>query len=419
MAMNVILFNTDSYRRDNLSCYGPTRVKTPSLDKFAKQAHVFENANTGSFATLNNRMDIMSGRFSFIDHQWGRLPQDWVTLQQLLTASGVRTHAIYDNPHLSEMGYNYERGFGSWDWTRGQETDLWRTEPRNLEMPPRPETYCRREFIIRGYLSNNQKCKNEEDFFPARTITSACKWLEDNQDQDKFFLYLDLFDPHEPWDPPKKYLDWYDPNYSGFRLAFPDYRFWREYFSEEEMQNFRNLYYAEASMVDHWFGVLMDKLDELGISEDTAVIFTSDHGYLFGEHEFIGKSLMVDEGGRPGNESVPLYSDIRRIPLMVRLPGQGKGTRIPALVQPADLMPTILEMCGLVTSEVVAGQAQIQALQCGIFVTEDWKFDPASVHGRTLMPLLNGATSRYRDITITSGTLLQHTSLLSKCAIVT
>ena len=117
--------------------------------------------------------------------------------------------------------------------------------------------------------------------------------------------------------------------------------------------------------------------------------------------------------------SVNLYEGIRRVPLMIRLPQQVEGSRIPALVQSPDLMPTILEMAGVLTTEVIGGQSRTQALQCGVFYTEDWQFDPAGVHGRSLMPLMRGETNRHRDIAVSSNTIIHPTPLLAKGSIVT
>ena len=417
--MNVILFMSDTYRRDNLSCYGPTVVRTPNLDRFAQQSFVFDNALLGSFPTLPNRLDIMSGRFCHIDHEWCPLPAKTVTLQQILSASGVTTHAIYDNPHLTEMGYFYERGFGSWDWVRGQETDLWKSVGRDLVMPANRHQYASRDFILQRHMANTEWWKHEEDRFAPRSVQAACKWLDENQDQESFFLYLDLFDPHEPWDAPRKYVDWYDRSYSGDPILYPDYRLASEYFSPDEVRDFHNMYRAEASMVDAWFGVLMAKLDELGLSEDTAVIFTSDHGYLFGEHDIVGKSLHLESENKTAWEAVPMYRDISQVPLMIRLPGQRGGQHLPALVQAPDLMPTILEMAGLVASETIAGKSQIQALQCGVFFSESWRFEPDAVHGKSLMPLMRGENVAHRDIAVSSNTIIYHTPILAKSSIVT
>ncbi len=416
--MNIILVMSDSFRYDNLSCYGETEAKAPRLDKFAHEAFVFNNAYLGSFPTIPNRLDIMSGRFSFINQEWQPLPHETVTLQQILSASGFITQMIADNPHLVEMGFNYDRGFTAWEWIRGQETDKWRTAPKNVKVPDCGKK-LRTPTFIQSYLRNTAWWKSEEDRFAPRTIKTACKWLEENQDQEKFFLYIDLFDPHEPWDAPEKYLRLYESDYEGDDLIYPNYGFWKELFTEEELNHIYALYMAEASMVDHWFGVLLDKIEELGMNEDTAVIFTSDHGYLFGEHGLTGKSLFPEVNGKIFYEAIPMYDEIRRIPLLVRLPGQTEERRINSLVQAPDLMPTILEMAGLVSTQTIEGKSEIQALQCGVFYTEEWEFRPENIHGSSLMPLMNGEKDRLRDIIICSNTLVHHTPILARCAIVT
>lgn len=418
--MNVVLFMSDTFRCDNVSCYGPTSARTPRLDGFAREAFIFTNAYCGSFPTMPNRLDIMSGKFSFATHEWCPLPKEIVTLQQVLSASGVVTQLIVDNPHMIEMGFNYERGFDGWEWIRGQETDKWKTAPKEVELPYDSKKTRSRDFLVKQHLRNTHWWKSEEDRFVARTVQAACEWLEENQDQDTFFLWVDAFDPHEPWDAPQKYIDLYDTTYDGEEIFYPHYHFWQEFLTERELRRARALYRAEVTMVDHWFGVLLDKLEELGLADDTAVIFTSDHGFLLGEHGIIGKAIMNEvEGGGFVYEATPMYAELRRIPLLVRLPGVEQTRRIDALVQAPDLFPTILEMAGLVTTEVVSGQVLTQALQCGMFFAEDWRLDLSCIHGRSLMPLMRGETERLRDIAVCSNTLLHHTPILAKCAIVT
>jgi arylsulfatase A-like enzyme len=415
--MNVIFVISDTFRRDNLSCYGPTQVKTPVLDRFAQESYVFENCTCGSFPTIPCRLDFMSGRYSFVDHEWCPLPVDTLTLQQVLSASGVLTQMIVDNPHLIEMGFNYERGFDGWEWIRGQETDAWKSAPRDIPISVPPEKT--REHILRVHMRNTAWWQSEEDRFASRTIQAACDWLEENQDEGQFFLYLDLFDPHEPWDPPKKYIEMYEQDYNGHNIIYPAYGAWQEFLSEDELNHIRALYMAETSLVDHWFGVLLDKIDELGLTEDTGVIFVSDHGLLFGEHGLLGKAFRPQVDGAAYFEAMPMYADIREVPLLIRLPGQAEGRRISSLVQIPDLMPTVLEMAGLVATETIGGRSHTQALQCGVFYTEDWQFKPEAIHGRSLMPLLRGETDRHRDIAVASQTLIYPSPILSKSAIVT
>ncbi len=417
--MNVVLVMSDTFRRDSLSCYGPSAVKTPRLDAFASQATVFRGAYAGSFPTVPNRLDLMSGRFSHVDHEWCPLPPHTVTLQQVLTTSGIVTQMIVDNPHLIEDGFNYCRGFAGWEWIRGQETDAWKSLPRDVRIPTAPEK-MRTHFVMQRHLRNTAWWKSEEDRFAPRTIRAACEWLEDAaRSPGPFYLYLDLFDPHEPWDAPQNYVDMYDPDYRGEPLLYSSYGFWKEIFSEREFRHIRSQYMAEATMVDHWIGVLLDRIDALGLQEDTAVIFLSDHGYLFGEHDLTGKSLLPRLDGQYFYEAIPLYREVRSIPLMIRLPGQTTRRDIDALVQPVDLLPTILEMAGLVATGIVRGQAQTQALQCGVFYTKTWQLRLEEIQGKSLMPLLRGEVTRHRDLTVTSETLIHHSPILAKSAIVT
>ena len=417
--MNIIFVMSDSFRYDNLSCYGKGKAITPRLDAFAGQANVFHNAYLGSFPTIPNRLDIMSGRFSFIDHEWCALPHEVVTPQQILSASGIITQMIADNPHLLEAGFHYDRGFDGFEWIRGQELDPWRTSPKDVQVTGDPSKYRRVNLIMKRYLRNTAWWQGEEDHFVARSLNSACQWLDENQDHEKFFLYIDLFDPHEPWDPPQEYVDLYDPDYNGDDIIYPRYDYWKEFLSPQELARVRNLYLAETSMVDHWFGVLLDKIESLGLSEDTAIIFTSDHGYLFGEHDITGKSLIPTvDGARTLYELIRMYDEIRRIPLLIRLPGQTGRVDIDALVQSPDLMPTILEMAGLVASQSVGGEAHIQALQCGVLVTENWMFRPEAIHGMSLLPLMRGEVTQLRDLVVCSNTLIHHTPMLAKAAII-
>ena len=417
--MNIVFFMSDSYRRDNLSCYGPTETRTPRLDAFAEQSLVFDNAYLGSFPTVPNRLDIMSGRFSCIEYAWQRLPADVLTFQEILSASGVTTQMIADTPHILAHGFNYSRGWDGWSWIRGQESDRWKTWPSDVDLPASPGK-LRNPEGIKTHYRNTAWWESEEDRFVARTVQEACRWLERNQDQEQFFLYVDTFDPHEPWDAPQHYVDMYDPDYEGENPNYPVYGFWEEYLTPRELEHIRAEYRAEATMVDHWFGVLLDKLDALELADDTVVIFTTDHGYLFGEHGIVGKSLIPEtQGGGMSFESTRMYQDICRTPLIIRMPGQTAGRHVDALVQSPDLMPTFLELAGLVATETKQGRSEIQALQCGVFYTNDWEFDPDRVHGESLVPLLRGETDHHRDFVVSSSTLISHSEKIAKCAIVT
>jgi arylsulfatase A-like enzyme len=413
---NTIVIVSDTFRADNLACYGGDFAHTPRLDAFAQQACVFEKAYLSSFPTVPARRDIMSGRFSCVCSEWAPLPQDLVVLQQVLSRVGVLTMMIADTPHILSHGFNYSRGFDGFEWIRGQENDHYRTFPRHVPMPPHPEKwYFKFEETLMRYQRNISGRKGEDDYFAPQSVGAAMRWLEENADEGPFFLYLDLFDPHEPWDAPAHYVDLYDSSYSGLDVHYPAYTFWKGVLTPEELRRCGRLYAAEATMVDHWVGRLLDRIDELGLREDTTVIFTSDHGFLFGEHDFIGKSYTSSVG----YEMVPMFQEIIRIPLLVRLAGQETGQRVPALVQLVDLMPTVLELAGVILTETVSGQTSVQVLQCGVYEDRAWQWDPRTLHGSSLVPLMRGEVERVRDIAVSSHSLIHPTPAVAKASVLT
>ena len=106
---------------------------------------------------------------------------------------------------------------------------------------------------------------------------------------------MDFFDPHEPWDVPQWYVDMYDPNYAGEVVDYPQYAKWREFLTEDELKHCRALYAAEVTIIDRWVGKIFEKVEDSGLMENTVILFSTDHGFLLGEHGFIGKSLIRGE----------------------------------------------------------------------------------------------------------------------------
>jgi arylsulfatase A-like enzyme len=196
----------------------------------------------------------------------------------------------------------------------------------------------------------------------ARTMTQAERWLERHHDE-QFFLYVDTWDPHEPWDAPDYYTAPYRDGYAGEQI-YPAYGNWKEAgLSRDNVDLGHATYCGEVTMVDFWIGRLLAKLDALGLRENTLVFFTSDHGFYFGEHDFFGKAEWVHEpeasitedSTLPGwladswlltVERSPLYKELTNVPLMVRGPGLEPGRRS-AMTTAPDIAPTIMELAGL------------------------------------------------------------------------
>lgn len=375
--MNIVLIVSDTFRQDYLGCYGNTWIKTPNLDKFARKSAIFNNAYAASFPTVPHRIDLATGRFTFPYREWEPLPQDEIVISEVLGQHGYTTMLICDTPHILEDGYNFDRGFTGWEWIRGQETDRFYTDPVEVYLPCSPEK-LRHIDVLERHLRNVAHRQGEKDCFVAQTMSKAAQWLERNYKQDKFFLWVDTFDPHEPWDPPKYYVDMYDPNYKGEEVTYPKYGKC-DFLTAEEIKHMRALYSGEVTLVDRWIGFLLKQIETLGLLDNTAVIFTSDHGFYFGEHNLVGKATIADRIF----EYVALYEEIARIPLMVYLPQLKKLSRHSAFVQPPDITAAILELAGV----------------------KDKDF----VQGKSLLSLIKGDKDKLRNISVTSPSLVHGT----------
>lgn len=371
--MNVILIISDTLRRDHLGAYSNEWIHTPNLDLLAKHSFVFDEARAGSFPTVPNRCDVMTGRYTFIEFEWGPLPPDSTVISEVLGQAGYTTMLIADTPHPFRTGYYFQRGFAGYELIRGQEHDNWRTTPADPPLPCAPEKLRAPDTTVKQYLRNIARREREEDYFVAQTMRTAAEWLEENREQ-QFFLYVDTFDPHEPWDPPQHYVDLYNPDYDGEEIIYPRYDY-ADYLTDRELEHCRALYAGEVSLVDRWVGHLLERVEDLGLADETAIIFTTDHGFLHGEHGIIGKSLI----GSRYFGYVPLWSEIARIPLMIRLPGQTQGKRLSGLAQPPDLMPTILELLDVA--------------------------DPGTTHGHSLAGVMTRGEAHPRQVAIVSPAL--------------
>jgi len=370
--VNFIVIVSDTLRRDFLGCYGNEWISTPHIDRFAAKAQVFDRAYSMSFPTVPNRRDVMTGRFTATYTGWAPLDLDEVVLAQVLSDAGYKTMMLLDCPHLLENGYHYDRGFEGFEWIRGQESDRWKTAPEAPKSPCDPAKIRAADHLEKCHRRVAAHWRYEKDRFVARTMTAACEWLEENRNGRDFFLYVDTFDPHEPWDAPQWYVDMYNPGYTGQVVDYPRYDYAAEFLTGDELEHCRALYAAEVTLVDRWVGRLFEKIEDLGLLDDTMVLFTTDHGFLHGEHGIMGKALINE---KEGLRYVPLYEEINHIPFMVHVPGNTAG-RTGAIVQPCDIMPTILKLAGV---EV-----------------------PATVQGRSFANVLRGETDTHREFAVSS-----------------
>jgi arylsulfatase A-like enzyme len=358
LKVNIVVIVADTFRRDHLGCYGNKKIKTPNLDSLSEKALVFDRCYACSFPTMPARADLLTGRWTYTFMGWEPLSETLAppktTLAECLQQShkweDYTTMAVVDVPFsLRNSAYihsfNYDRGFKDYIWIRGQGDD----DRRDINIHRRYET----------------------DYCAPATMVAAEKWLQRHH-KEEFFLYIDTWDPHEPWDPPQYYIEKYYPNYDG-RIVEPCYDYWEKRgLTEEDLKLAHATYCGELTMVDRWIGYLLNGMGSMGLMENTMIIFTTDHGFYFGEHGILGK-MIFNEGYKVSRSS--LYEEVARIPLLMYIPGI-KKRRIDSLVSLPDLMPTILEY----------GKTKI----------------PDTVQARSIVPIVEGKKDEIWDFVVTS-----------------
>ncbi|KPJ64822.1 hypothetical protein AMK68_00420 [candidate division KD3-62 bacterium DG_56] len=346
--MNIIVIMADSLRPDHLGCYGNRWIETPNLDRLAKESALFDRAYAEGLPTLPVRAALFTGRYTFPHFGWGPIPGRAPRLAEVLRDRGYRTAFITDTYHLWTVGKNYQRGFHTFRRIRGQEGDPWITDPSIRVDPSRHSKGFRwtphQGPMFEQYLRNVSGRREENDYFVAQVVDAGIRWLKRHRRDPRLFLWLDCFDPHEPWDPPPPYDRIYDPDYRGKVITFPDPGP-TDSLTAGELRHIRALYAGEVSFVDKHIGRFLTALNELGLLRSSLVVFLSDHGEPLGERGWIRKAVQWP------------HEELIRIPLMIRHPrGIGAGKRIRALVQTHDLMPTLLRMVRAPVPEGVQGE---------------------------------------------------------------
>jgi arylsulfatase A-like enzyme len=355
----------DSLNRLAIEPYG-SEVGTPNFRRLAERGVTFERHYVGSLPCMPARRDIQTGRASFMHRSWGPLEPFDNSFAQILKRSGVYTHLITDHYHYFEDGgAGYHTKYTTWELMRGQEYDAWKA----LVDPPLErfrQTYAQSQYglerhgIRLRHMVNNEFMPNEADLPGPRCFAAGLDFLEANKHADNWFLQLELFDPHEPFQVPDRFRRPGDSEYQGPVLNWPDYRRVSE--SPDEVREIRANYAALVRMCDHYLGQILDMFDANDMWKDTAILMSTDHGFLLSEHEWWGKTRM------------PYYEEVTHTPLLFYHPAfaaQG-GSRRQAVTQTTDLMPTFLDSFDVAL--------------------------PAEVRGRSLLPLLRQRDAEERVV---------------------
>ena len=348
--MNVIWIVADTFRQDHLGAYGKSVISTPSLDALAARSMRFDRHYAAGFPTMPTRADHATGRWTMSYMGWEPLPDDATTLAELLASKGVHTAAMVDTPFYLRGGMNYDKGFQTFSMYTGQEGSVTRLlETHHHESRDAREAW-----------------RFESDRNVAQTVTRAMEWLQLHY-REEFFLYVDTWDPHEPWDAPSYYTEMYMPDYDG-EVVQPIYGRWHDDqgFTAGRVEKALATYKGEVTMVDTWIGFLLRQVENMGLMDNTVIIFTSDHGFYFGEHDGLFGKLTIgkrEDGslhrlGDPNGawDFSPLYEEIVLIPLLVYVPGVDPGV-YRGLTSAVDVMPTVLDASGKEVPDWVEGQS--------------------------------------------------------------
>ena len=389
---NVILISLDTLRADRLSCYGHDRETSPRLDAFASEGVLCEEAVATSSWTLPSHWSMLTGLpvsvHGVCDEQlWNRRPEEGELklpsrgrfLGEHLKEAGYDTAGFYSWIYLEEKfglgpGFDtYERlGLFGWDHPT--------IKPR-ADAARELEDRAEQEAVGRALQAEHPELFDIGRPTAQEVVDRSIEWLRAEVAEDDgrpLFLFMHLFDAHDPYTPPAPYDERFDPGYEGpidGREITGERSLVHKGMSERDLEHLLALYDGGVSWIDSEVGRVLDALDELGLAEDTLVIITSDHGEEFFEHE-------------RKTHRKQLYRESVHVPLLMRWPGRlPEGARISGPTGIIDVAPTILSAAGL-SAPVASPGVDLARLARegedneGIYVTELSLFEAGPVPTR-------------------------------------
>ncbi len=318
---NILFLFPDQMRAQAMGCMGNPDVKTPNLDKLAKEGILFRNTFANTPVCCPARANILTGKYANKNGMIAndlRLRESETTIAELLGGAGYRTGFI-----------------GKWHLDGG---------PRMPGYVPPGERRQGFEFWAANEVSHQhfdtQYFRDSDEPIPVKTFEPEV-WTDlgieflrgTEQDGRPFFLTIQMGPPHNPYLAPEKYMAMYAPekltmrpNWDGEAAEAPG--------SKVPGRKDLAAYYAMITAVDDQVGRILDELQKLGLAEDTVILFSSDHGDMMGSQ---GMRLKR----KPWEESI-------RVPGIVRYPREGRGgLETDALFTHVDFAPTLLSLCGV------------------------------------------------------------------------
>jgi len=365
---NLLFIWTDQQRADTMAAYGNTKIQAPNLNKLASESVVFEKTYVTQPVCTPNRSAVMTGLWPHTSGCTANnipLPQDIPCLPEIVNDPDYRT-AYMGKWHLGDEVFA-QHGFEEWFAIEDTYTKYYRKERDRSK-----RSHYHHFLIEHGYkLDSGNKFSRSfaakrplEHCKPKFLEIKACEFLRRNRNE-PFILYINFLEPHPPYFGP---LDKeHDPEEVELPANFRDpleeneplrYRIKREqcrkkYGSEEKgIRSLITKYWGLVTQVDLSVGAILKALDDLGLADNTIVVYTSDHGDMMGAHHMVGKTVM--------------YEEAVRIPWLIRIPQMKRMARVISnSVSHIDMVPTVLELMGSKADENLPGQSLVPLIKGG------------------------------------------------------
>ncbi|MBU89916.1 hypothetical protein CMO94_00110 [Candidatus Woesearchaeota archaeon] len=318
---NVVFITLDTVRADHLSLYGYYLNTSPNIDNLAKDSVVFDNAVSPSPWTLPSHASFFSGKYLFnhnatIANQ--HLDNTETTLAEILRAKGYNTAGFVGGPYTKKK-YGIGQGF--------------ETYKDRIDFFEYVQTFNNWgiTYIITEFFPGVYKILGSDGFRSSEDLNKDIfAWLDKNSKQ-SFFMFINYFDAHDPYNLGSEFRD----QFVNETKKYPDIDLWNferyKSISEDTIYHLSRLYDTEIFFLDYHLGKFVNKLDELGIKNNTIIIITADHGEEFYDH-----------GGFLHTQT--LYEEVIHVPLIIYYPKEFKSKSIHNRVEAMAIFPTILDI---------------------------------------------------------------------------
>lgn len=335
---NILFIVGDDHSTNVLGCYGNEIVRTPNLDRLAGQGVRFANAFANAPMCSASRQSFLTGRYP---HATGvtllrtAFPDENRTLAEHLKPLGYQTAAIGKMHFNNGLSHGFDTLVDRKTHRQWLKTHPPREVPDSIAVRPQWKPF---RDHARTWLNAEARPGSYYDADDNGTFyaNSAMRFLEDHQ-ADPFCMWLSFHEPHSPFNFPIEFHGKYNPADMPLPSGSPEDDQWipEEFkdLTEAERRGIVSAYYTSVEYMDKNVGLVLDKLEALGLAENTLVVYIGDHGYLLNDHKRFEKHMM--------------WEPATRAPLIIRAGKQFEsGKVIESLAEFVDIAPTLLDILG-------------------------------------------------------------------------